>query len=107
MSIIDQLLAHPATGYFLSFAGLGILLSLGIGGLHKFFTFGDRAAGVITLCAGAVGGLLLLELGLVKGVHNSASHIGAVFAGLATSAAAAGFSRLDLRRVVVKDAKED
>jgi hypothetical protein len=60
--------------------------------------------GLLLLLAGATGGLLMYEVGLVTlpGDHNIEAHILAVFVGAATAAAAAGFSDVDLRNTFKK-----
>jgi len=102
--LLTKILASPATAYLLSFGGLGILLVLALNSLHRFFKLSERAWGVLLLLSGAVGGLLLCETGLVTlpGNHGWEGHLLSLVVGAATAAAAAGFSQVDLRRIIKK-----
>lgn len=101
--ILTKILDNPATAYILSFGGLGFLISLALNSAHKFFKPSERAWGFATLAVGALGGVLLQAAGLVTlpGV-GVVGYVLSAFVGAACSAAAAGFSAVDLRRTITK-----
>lgn len=106
--ILDRILGNPVTGYILSFGGLGILLTLALNSINKFFSISHRALGLLTIACGAVGGMLIHLGGLVT-LPVSKGAVGlsvAAFFGAATAFAAAGFSDLDLRSAFKKAPKD-
>ena len=106
-SILDRIISNPATAYFLSFGGLGVVLLLALNGLHRHFILTERTWGLLTLATGAVGGVLLQAGGLVTIPGTGmVAHVAAAFAGAATASAAAGFSAIDLRKTLKPQIKE-
>jgi len=100
--IMTAILSHPATGYILSFGGLGVVLLLAINGMHKRFKLSERTWGVLTLVCGAIGGVMLQDVGLVSlpGGGNIMAQALAAFMGACTAAAASAFSAVDLRKTI-------
>lgn len=99
IELLGKILENPVTAYILSFGGLGLTLLLALNSLHKNFALSERAWGLFTLGAGAVGGLLIQAGGLVTSTATNplVGYTLAAFFGAACAAAAAGFSAVDLR----------
>ena len=102
--ILEKVVAHPSTAYLIGFGGLATLLSLALAGAKKFFDFHDKTLGITVMVSGALGGMCLQasELVILPGGSLAVKLAVAAFVGVASAFAAAGFSAVDLREVVIK-----
>jgi hypothetical protein len=109
MDVTQHVLNSPVTSYLLGFGGLGAMLVLALNTLHKLLKFSDRVWGIALLAAGAFGGIMLQQTGLVTlPVSGDSGPVAlAAFVGAGVACAAAGFSNLDLRSMIKGKIKDD